>query len=606
MNNELPYQTFERVTGKKWTGGNSADVQNAYKQYGITAPAGSSEGNLALQKALQNLNPQAPQNTANQPVNQVVSNQEWITETRMDGDGNPYQVRIKNPSFQTNQPTTRNVDIPTNPFMSNEELDFEAQKENYLKGLTAPIDENAIREEAIKRMQAQIDATNRMYADELARAKVQGTGRLGTTTAIQGKRGLIGSDFGEAQIQGTENLNEQVYQSIEQERLAKISALMNDARSYADQEIRNRREQMLAGFDARTQLYATKEERKNKATLSAVQALIDKGVAPDEIGNLGDFARYYGITENELKSKYQTAKKQIEAEQAKQDLELRKQEADIKKIEADIAKGKLIELSEGGMIYNTETGEVFKNPKTSTASRTTSGGGAGSSTAQYTSDLDAIIGNTLATIGSQFGQEQFQIQLSKTRNDADKINLIGAVVLKNAPSTVKQDFANQSIGISNIDKAITEIDKGAKSGFINSKLQKGFNLVGRDYDPSLATISSYITAAIQPYRSSVTGAAWGSQEENEYQQLFGSTLYSPTELKQRLTRLKEIMKDKSAQGLNVYVNPMGTYENPFASNTNQPITPSNTVTVYSVKTGKPAQIPADKLQQALSSGLFKQ
>jgi len=50
---ELPYQTFERVTGKKWTGGNSADVQSAYQQYGITAPAGSAEANLALQKALQ-------------------------------------------------------------------------------------------------------------------------------------------------------------------------------------------------------------------------------------------------------------------------------------------------------------------------------------------------------------------------------------------------------------------------------------------------------------------------------------------------------------------------------------------------------------------------
>lgn len=52
MNNEQPYQTYERVTGKKWTGGASADVQSAYKQYGITAPAGSSDANVALQKAL--------------------------------------------------------------------------------------------------------------------------------------------------------------------------------------------------------------------------------------------------------------------------------------------------------------------------------------------------------------------------------------------------------------------------------------------------------------------------------------------------------------------------------------------------------------------------
>lgn len=49
---EKVYQTYERVTGKKWTGGNSPDVQATYKQYGITAPAGSAEANIALQEAL--------------------------------------------------------------------------------------------------------------------------------------------------------------------------------------------------------------------------------------------------------------------------------------------------------------------------------------------------------------------------------------------------------------------------------------------------------------------------------------------------------------------------------------------------------------------------
>ncbi len=49
---ETPSQTYERVTGKKWTGGTSTDIQSAYQQYGITAPAGSSDANIALQKAL--------------------------------------------------------------------------------------------------------------------------------------------------------------------------------------------------------------------------------------------------------------------------------------------------------------------------------------------------------------------------------------------------------------------------------------------------------------------------------------------------------------------------------------------------------------------------
>lgn len=49
---EAPYQTYERVTGKKWTGGTSPEVASYLQQYGISAPAGSAEANMALQKAL--------------------------------------------------------------------------------------------------------------------------------------------------------------------------------------------------------------------------------------------------------------------------------------------------------------------------------------------------------------------------------------------------------------------------------------------------------------------------------------------------------------------------------------------------------------------------
>lgn len=63
---EKPYETYERITGKKWTGGNSPDVQSAYSKYGITAPAGSADANLALQKALNG------QSTAVDPIQKQV------------------------------------------------------------------------------------------------------------------------------------------------------------------------------------------------------------------------------------------------------------------------------------------------------------------------------------------------------------------------------------------------------------------------------------------------------------------------------------------------------------------------------------------------------
>jgi hypothetical protein len=49
---ELPYQTYERLTGKKWTSGKSADVKALLSQFGIKAAAGSEQANNELQRAL--------------------------------------------------------------------------------------------------------------------------------------------------------------------------------------------------------------------------------------------------------------------------------------------------------------------------------------------------------------------------------------------------------------------------------------------------------------------------------------------------------------------------------------------------------------------------
>lgn len=460
------------------------------------------------------------------------------------------------------------------------------------------VDTEAIRQEKLTAVQDRINALNQVYAGELARVKQVGQGNIGSGTAILASRGLAGSGRGEAIRTGITDQNLAAEKAVESERLMAVQGILSGVENAAIEESRLRRESMLAGSKAYIENLKGQEERKSGYTTNLVGQLIAQGIDPKTMSpeELNSIASKIGVKTNDILSKYQQA-------MYEQSLQEKPEE-------------EYFNLSEGQSRYriNQETGEVEQIAsvgKTYAPTASGSGGGGASTTAsggQYSSDLDAIVGNTVATIPTKFGQEQFQAQLSKTRNDADKINLIGSVVLKNAPAPVKQDFSNQSIAVSNIDKAISEIDKGAKSGFINSKLQKGFNVLGKDYDPSLAAIAAYITSAVQPYRNSVTGAAWGSQEEAEYAQLFGSTSYSPQELKERLVRLKEIMKDKSAQGLNVFVNPMGTYDNPFASNTQIPgeINQSGTVTVYSIKTGKPAQIPSASLQQALSSGLFRQ
>ena len=49
---ELPYETYERITGKKWTGGQSAAVKSWLDKLGIKAPAGSEQANNELQRRL--------------------------------------------------------------------------------------------------------------------------------------------------------------------------------------------------------------------------------------------------------------------------------------------------------------------------------------------------------------------------------------------------------------------------------------------------------------------------------------------------------------------------------------------------------------------------
>jgi len=193
------------------------------------------------------------------------------------------------------------------------------------------------------------------------------------------------------------------------------------------------------------------------------------------------------------------------------------------------------------------------------------GGGLGGDGTLYANDTEALIGTVLSTIPTKFGQQQFQNQISKARNDADRLNIVASQVLKAQGTEVKRDFANQAVGISEIDKAIALIDSGVRSGALQAGAQYTFNLIGKDFDPKLAQINQHITAAIQPYRNSVTGAAWGDQEDAEYAQIFGSTKYEPQELKQRLIGAKEILKSKSANALNAFANPMGYGDNQFAT-----------------------------------------
>ncbi len=406
----------------------------------------------------------------------------------------------------------------------------------------------------MKLYQAEIDAVNKIYTDKIQTAKVAGQGRLGSSRASQARSGLLGSDFGASQTANVETQNQEIEDAYRNENAVQIQAIIGKARGDAVAEAEAKRVAKEQGAKSYIEFLTGAEARKKARITDLAKSLIAQGKDIKSLtdADLATLATSYGTTKDNILATFNTEK--IANDKAL---------ADLQKNQPDTS----FTLSQGQerFVLDPKTGQYSKvasTAKTYAPSSTEGTGTTGNSTA-YGSDLDAVIGATLSTIPSKFGQQTFQSQISKARNDGDKLNLVASQVLKGASAEIRNDFSNQAIAMKQLDKAIAELDAGVKSGFLNSKAQYVAGVFGKDYDPKLQKVQAYITSAVQPYRNSVTGAAWGTQEDNEYADLFGSIKYSPTELKNRLTNMKETLKSKSATSLNTFVNPLGTYRNQF-------------------------------------------
>ncbi len=455
----------------------------------------------------------------------------------------------------------------------------EQAAQDYLGTFTQPKTAEQLQAEGAKAAQAEIDALNRHYDSLLGEQKIINEGRDRGTASVNTLSGLGGSSEANVAQQKTTGLNQQDNAKIQNERAVAISGVLSKIRTSAVEEARAQRVEARQGA---TDVLAARTARQTEAHASLTE-LAKSGVTAEGLKSQDPESYAHLVQslggEQQLKAlmilnrpqesildKRVEGGKYVIAYQNPLTGAVRMESMDLG---FDVPpEYKVADLGNQLMFYdpaNPESNPFYKSKGIDPGTASHTGGGAPGAGGEYKNDLDAVIGATLATIPSKFGQSTFQSQIAKARNDSDKLNLVAATVLKGQPAEMRTDFANQAAGIAEVDKAIAEIDAGVQTGVINDKLQYAYNIVGKDYDPKLAKINSHITAAIQPYRNSVTGAAWGAQEDAEYQALFGSTKYSPAELKTRLTNLKEILKTKSATGLNTFVNPMGFYDNQFAT-----------------------------------------
>jgi hypothetical protein len=233
-----------------------------------------------------------------------------------------------------------------------------------------PFDEEAARRAAIRNQrrlfQSEIDATNQVYDQLLNEARTEGRGRIGSQRAIAARGGLLGSDFAGAQKDKVQSFNTDVQRGIKAERQAAIGAIEGTIRTSVQEELAAKREARQLGAEEYSDFLAGKAARKENYKNALIQDMLTQGIDIESLSEeeLAQYLRPAGLKADDVKATYLRAKAGQEATGAAADLETRKTEAEIAKIEADIANGKVITLGEGTMLYNMETGETFKNPKT--------------------------------------------------------------------------------------------------------------------------------------------------------------------------------------------------------------------------------------------------
>ena len=214
--------------------------------------------------------------------------------------------------------------------------------------------------------QAEIDATNIIFDEQLAQARLQGEGRLGSTRAMGARGGILGSDFSASQKQGQITANNSQQRAIQAERQAKIGNIMGSVRSSVLADMEDRREAYTLGADALLANLAGEKGRKQNNIRQFALDMLAQGIDITDLeeDELSEIAKEAGVSANDLTSGFLSEKSSATAAGAESALETRKTEAEISKIEADIAKGQIITLGEGTMLFDTTTGETFKNPKT--------------------------------------------------------------------------------------------------------------------------------------------------------------------------------------------------------------------------------------------------
>lgn len=213
---------------------------------------------------------------------------------------------------------------------------------------------------AQNQFQSEIDALNAVYANQKQAETLAGQGRVGQNTAIEARRGLLGSDFGTAQTDTVNTANSQAQAAIDDKHSQDLAGVYTKISDEAKTLAQNRIDAAQKGADAKIAEIKGRTDAVNTAVQSAVGAYLQAqngDISKLSTQNIADWANALKTTPDVVLTALKSAKSSYDTAQQttqKNALDVVKTQADIDKVNADIATGardanKPIEV--GGYIY---------------------------------------------------------------------------------------------------------------------------------------------------------------------------------------------------------------------------------------------------------------
>lgn len=460
------------------------------------------------------------------------------------------------------------------------------QTPEYLAGIQAQagVDVNKAYESDVSRFQTDIDALDRAIVEKRTALSAQydqiGRGRQGTATAIQARRGLLGSDMGEqyqseltTQTQGEKNsaiaLADAEYNSQKSSIRDKQLGLTQIIRKEQSDEAALRLSASKSGSQAKLDEIKNRKVRATEAIANIIQNALDGDIDLSKAESkqaLDELAKTYGTTPKAIIAQYnQAISDQVEEANAQEAAAIK------------ATKESYTTLSEGQKLVDAYGNTIAEG----TGKRITLGYGdtlmdADGNIIQQMGDkpiseLDAAeqvariqkIQSDIDNASDPYIKAQKQADLEKTMAEINKLNneangtsAKGKILNATQTDLLAQGF---SMGI--------ETEKGKADTYIGiigslqgtlDKYKGKFGPVGglaaskNPWDVDAQTVNATITAAAQTIGKYMEGGVLRQEDVAKYKVILPQISDPPAVAQAKIDNIKVLLKQKQNEYINTY------------------------------------------------------